>query len=352
MNPINKTAMRAAVLIHEQLAGWQAPRLADSTCPNTPGTTSSDSGGRSTWPASTVGTGPHRGSPKTWPMRWTTAAANWKTPAAACNPARRNVRLASASDIYRDILALHDEFEEVEIDLDEHELSVTTDRIVLEDMNLGRFRDSAWTGMAWALRQPTASWPSIPIPAAKSEDVTHPHVQDELLCEGEGRSAIRAALAECRLHDFFMLVSQLLHTYGRGSAYVELDNWDGVPCDELRRFPGRGRPLLLPSLRGHALRQLLGILRGLWRFVLLRVASAGAPPAATSIAPPAWQPARCAASGSATTAWKRAACVEPVTTNNVTRRRRKMIRRRMKPRQQPAGRSPTRRRRRTAAASA
>jgi hypothetical protein len=71
-----------------------------------------------------------------------------------------------------------------------------------------------------------------PHPAAKDTDVTHPHVQEEQLCEGDGRSAVRAALAEGRLYDFFLLVSQLLHTYGRGSAYVELDHWDGIPCDD------------------------------------------------------------------------------------------------------------------------
>jgi hypothetical protein len=66
----------------------------------------------------------------------------------------------------------------------------------------------------------------------RDEDITHPHVQDGQLCEGEGRSAVQAALAECRLHDFFMLVSQLLQTYGQGSAYVELKNWYGTPCQD------------------------------------------------------------------------------------------------------------------------
>ena len=164
-------------------------------------------------------------------MRWTTAAANWKTPSAHCNPARLSAASRSASDIYRDILALDDEFEEVEIDLDEHELSVTTDRIVLEDIDLGPFEirlDWQRLGASSAYRVVALD----PNPAARSDDVTHPHVQDEQLCEGEGRAAIRAALAEGRLYDFFLLVSQLLHTYGRGSAYVELDDWDGVPCDD------------------------------------------------------------------------------------------------------------------------
>ena len=40
------------------------------------------------------------------------------------------------------------------------------------------------------------------------------------------------ALTDGRLYDFFTLVSQILHTYGRGSAYVEIDRWDGAACEE------------------------------------------------------------------------------------------------------------------------
>jgi hypothetical protein len=70
-----------------------------------------------------------------------------------------------------------------------------------------------------------------PNPAAGDDGVTHPHVRNESLCEGEGRTAIRAALDQGRLGDFFLLVAQLLHTYARGSGFVELSNWDGTPCD-------------------------------------------------------------------------------------------------------------------------
>ena len=140
-------------------------------------------------------------------------------------------QVSSVSDIYRDILALDDEFEDVQIDLKEHALAVTTDRIVLEDMPFGRFEIWLdWQRLGEA--QPYRVVALDPNPAARNDDVTHPHVQDEQLCEGEGRSAVQAALAECRLHDFFLLVSQLLHTYGIGSAYVELDNWYGIPCED------------------------------------------------------------------------------------------------------------------------
>ena len=115
-----------------------------------------------------------------------------------------------------------DEFEAVDIDLGEHELSVTTDRIVLEGINLGSFKirlDWHLLGFSSAYRVMALD----PNPAAKNEDITHPHVQDGNLCEGEGRSAVQAALEECRLYDFFLLVSRLLHTYGRGKP--SRTNW-------------------------------------------------------------------------------------------------------------------------------
>ena len=140
-------------------------------------------------------------------------------------------KVAAVADIYRDILALYDEFEEeVEIDFEEHEICVKTDAIVLEDIHLGRFEirlDWQKLGSSLAYRVVALD----PNPAAQNEDVTHPHVQEERLCEGEGRTAIRAAQTQGRVHDFFVLVSQVLHTYGQGSAYTELDDWFGAPCD-------------------------------------------------------------------------------------------------------------------------
>ena len=48
-------------------------------------------------------------------------------------------RIAAAADLYRDILALHDEFDSVDINAKEHTLRVTTGRIVLDGVRLGRF---------------------------------------------------------------------------------------------------------------------------------------------------------------------------------------------------------------------
>ena len=229
MDPINKTALRAAVLIHEQLSG--------GTCHEMPIYLPEYSWNNVQRLRRQIGRARERG--------WHRAAKQLATDlAGVMDDCRRELENAarvlrsrlperhvfSVSDIYRDILALYNEFEEVEIDLDEHKLSVTTDHIVLEYTHLGRFEirlDWRRLGVSPAYRVVALD----PNPAAKSDDITHPHVQGEQLCEGEGRVAVQAALAECRLHDFFLLISQLLHTYGRGSGYAELDNWDGIPCE-------------------------------------------------------------------------------------------------------------------------
>jgi hypothetical protein len=230
MDPVDKTALRAAVLIHEQLAGGQRQ--------DSPICLPEYSWNNIQRLRRQIDRARQRG--------WQRAARRLTEDlAGALDDCRRQLenafrvlqshpskrRVSSASEIYRDILALYDEFEEVEIDLDEHTLSVTTDRIVLEDINFGRFEIRLdWRRLAEVL--PYRVVALDPNPAAKSEDITHPHVQDEQLCEGDGHPAVQSALSQCRLHDFFLLISQLLYTYGRGSAYVELSNWYGVPCQD------------------------------------------------------------------------------------------------------------------------
>jgi len=69
-----------------------------------------------------------------------------------------------------------------------------------------------------------------PNPAATDETVTHPHVSNETLCEGDGCVAIRTALEQGRLSDFFTMVRSILTTYNPDSPYVALIDWCGEPC--------------------------------------------------------------------------------------------------------------------------
>jgi hypothetical protein len=71
-----------------------------------------------------------------------------------------------------------------------------------------------------------------PQPSSPNSDVVHPHVNGDQLCEGEGTMPIHAALRDGRVLDFFLIVSNLLHTYNSSSPYVGLHDWDGVRCKE------------------------------------------------------------------------------------------------------------------------
>lgn len=135
----------------------------------------------------------------------------------------------SLRDLYADLLTLAEEF--ADLKLDGPVVSVTTEPIALEGIELGAFRigldlDRLDGDMPYSIEA------LEPNPAASNEETTHPHVHGSRLCPGEGRAAINAALADGRLLDFFVLVDRVLHHYARGSAYVELSNWFGMPCHD------------------------------------------------------------------------------------------------------------------------
>ena len=52
----------------------------------------------------------------------------------------------------------------------------------------------------------------------------------ESLCEGEGSDAIRRALDEGRIYDFFCIVDHVLRNYNPDSAYVQIEDWNGISC--------------------------------------------------------------------------------------------------------------------------
>lgn len=230
MTTHDRTALRAAVLIHAQLVGHSIPDLSRGPSEYSWAT------------AARLRQKIVRANDHGWHLaagRLHTELVSTlrrcqrelETALRAIEPAVPPLSTPTSPEIYQDLLALGKEFDEVAIDLTGHEICVTTDSIVLEGIELGRFKiclDWHHLGSAPAYRVMALD----PNPAGANEEVTHPHVQDETLCEGEGRTSIQAALAQGRLYDLFLLVSQLLHTYGRGSAFVELSAWDGITCDD------------------------------------------------------------------------------------------------------------------------
>lgn len=136
----------------------------------------------------------------------------------------------SLGELYADLAALQEEFGGLSIDLHHTLLSVTTEPIELEGINLGRFQIE----LDWRrLSQGNSAYAVMALdayPAAANSSVTHPHLNDERLCEGEAFGSIRTALSSGRLLDFFTIVAQTLATYNPESAYVSLDRWGGTSC--------------------------------------------------------------------------------------------------------------------------
>jgi hypothetical protein len=140
-------------------------------------------------------------------------------------------RWASTRDIYDDLIALHDEFDDVRCDRRGRTISVTTEPITLEEVYLGPFEIHLdWDDLATYGPDNYRVIALDSNPAASDDSVTHPHVQDEVLCAGEGQQPIRQALEQGRLLDFFLIVANLLRTYNAASPYVAISEWHGVRC--------------------------------------------------------------------------------------------------------------------------
>ena len=135
----------------------------------------------------------------------------------------------TVTSIYRDIEGLRNQFERVTIDRANQRLTVETSSIVLEGVYLGSFE----IRLNWKFMKESSPFDVIavdPNPSTSSDGVTHPHVQGESLCEGEGADAIRRALNEGRLYDFFCVVDRVLRNYNPDSAYVQIEDWQGIRC--------------------------------------------------------------------------------------------------------------------------
>jgi hypothetical protein len=139
--------------------------------------------------------------------------------------------MARVGDIYADLVALQQDFREVNHDVRGRWLSVTTEPITLQGVYLGPFEirlDWSHIGNDEAYRVIA----NDPHPPESRENVTHPHVMDERLCEGDSRHAIRQAFNQGRLLDFVTLVANGLRSYNPDSPFVALEIWYGGTCSD------------------------------------------------------------------------------------------------------------------------
>lgn len=104
------------------------------------------------------------------------------------------------------------------------ELSVVITGVVLEDVNesvdLGNFR------MRLRLYRPLEGLIIESINKVESSGgYNHPHVSSGSLCTGDGGLAMKDALCQGRLEDYFRVVEAILRTYNDSSPYESLTEW-------------------------------------------------------------------------------------------------------------------------------
>jgi len=133
--------------------------------------------------------------------------------------------------LLEELQSVQDEFDQVDIDWPAKILRVRTERIVLEDIDLGPFEIRLSLDQLGCY-QPYSVIALDPCRPSCYDDITHPHVQNDVLCEGEGRHPIAKSLEQGRLGEFFLLVAQILRTYNPGSAYCRLSDWNGSSCSD------------------------------------------------------------------------------------------------------------------------
>lgn len=144
---------------------------------------------------------------------------------------KENVKIPTLRTLFDELNQLQEEFARIEFG-EENTLSVITEPIELEGIYLGPFEIKLYMDKISDLHKdlPYYCIALDPNPAATNDEVTHPHVSNERLCEGDGVITIRAALEQGRLVDFFTMVKTILNTYNPDSPYVSADDWEGVAC--------------------------------------------------------------------------------------------------------------------------
>ena len=154
----------------------------------------------------------------------------------ADNVGKRFQPTAKPADLLLELAQLEDEFGTVEVDWKRGCLSVTTDAITLEDVDLGEFAiELHWDRLGVPGSRCFDIVALEPRPAASDSGITHPHVRDRTLCAGDAGDAIGQALEQGRLVDAVQLVASVLRNYNRESPFVALDDWDGEPCGDCGR---------------------------------------------------------------------------------------------------------------------
>ena len=144
------------------------------------------------------------------------------------------IEVPSLHDIVAELQAAEQEFGQFNWCRESQCVSVVTEPIELEGVELGEFEIMLELKRLADLDRdvPYRVVALDPNPAAGNDAITHPHVSEDRLCTGDASAAIRAALTGGRIGDLFVLVRSVLTTYNPGSPYIRLEDWDGRQCHD------------------------------------------------------------------------------------------------------------------------
>jgi len=139
------------------------------------------------------------------------------SPVARTNNTKKISYLSNSDFIEQEKVMIHRSYKTV---------FITTEPIVIENINLGAFEihvrprvDS--TAEAYALN---------PNPAISNPVVTHPNVKNNTVCLGEGKDAYNKAVMEGRLCDALQIALSVVRNYGWRNPYLSISEWFGVNC--------------------------------------------------------------------------------------------------------------------------
>jgi hypothetical protein len=142
--------------------------------------------------------------------------------------------IPSIREVLAELQEAEEEFSELRYYPENNCLAVVTEAIELENVYLGEFEIQLHIDRI-GIPQDRAAYRVVALdahPAARNNQVTHPHVSEERLCTGDAGGAIESAMVSGRIGDLFVLVRSVLTTYNAQSAYVALEGWQGSACHD------------------------------------------------------------------------------------------------------------------------
>jgi hypothetical protein len=135
--------------------------------------------------------------------------------------------------IYRDLLDLMKKYGEIVYDRQHQKLSFWTEDVNLFGVDFGKYHiviNLNRLPLKKGSDEETAKdvfriYSNRAVPSGVSPTIIHPHVSQNIMCQGDMRNVIKAAFTEGRIYDAVLAINSVLNNYNGSSAYAQLELW-------------------------------------------------------------------------------------------------------------------------------